>query len=86
MARTYAGILGSLALVVTLLRGVMAGGGVEETLLRSVVSLVAFMLIGAAAGGLADWLIEDAVYEQVQREVAAQESSKNKRSEITTTR
>ncbi len=73
-------------MAVTLLRGVMAGGGVEATLLHGLIALAAFTLVGATIGGMAGWMIEDAVYEQVQQEVAAQESSKNKRSEHTTTR
>jgi hypothetical protein len=79
VGRTYAGILGSLAMAVTLLRGVMAGGGVDETLVHGLIAMIVFMAIGFTIGAIADWMIEEAVYEQVGQEVAAQESQQHKR-------
>ncbi len=86
MGRTYAGILGSLAMAVALVRGVMADGGAEETVVRALAALVGFSLIGLIIGGVAGWIVEDAVYSQVQQELAAQEAPQNTRSDNTTTR
>lgn len=86
MARTYAGILGSLAMAVALVRGVISGGGTEETVLQALAALIGFSLIGLMIGGVAGWIVEDAVYSQVQQELAAQEAPQNTRSDNTTTR
>jgi len=86
VAKTYAGILGSLAMVVALVRGVMSAGGVEETIVQSLMALLGFGLLGLVIGGVASWIVEDAVYTQVQQEVAAHEAPRNTRSENPATR
>jgi hypothetical protein len=86
VGRTYAGILGSLAMAVVLVRGVMAGGGAEESLIHAVAAMIVFGLIGLVVGGIASWMVEEAVYAQVQQEVTALEAQKNNRSEHNTTR
>ncbi len=86
MGRTYAGILGALAMSVTLVRGVAAGGGTEETLVHALAGMIVFSLLGLVIGVVGDWMIADAVYAEVQREVAEQETRKNNRSDNNTTR
>ncbi len=86
MARTYAGILGSLAMAVALVRGIMSGGGAEETVVHALAAMMGFGLLGLAIGGIAGWIVEDAVYAQVQQEVTAHEAQKNTRSDNPTTR
>ena len=69
MARQYAGILGLLALLVSLLRGLLAGSPGEATLFSAWLSLLAFVGIGAVIGGLAEWTVRDAVSSRILAEL-----------------
>ena len=46
VARQYAGILGLLAMLVSLMRGILAGGSGEATLWTAWLSLLAFRPLG----------------------------------------
>ncbi len=72
MARQYAAILGLLALLVSLLRGLLAGGAGEATLWTAWLSLLAFTAIGAAIGWLAERIVRDAVSSQILSELQEQ--------------
>ncbi len=72
MARQYAAILGLLALVVSLLRGLLAGGVSEATLWTAWLSLLAFTAIGAAIGWLAERIVRDAVSGKILSELQDQ--------------
>jgi hypothetical protein len=61
VARRYAGILGSLAFLTTLIRGMLHGGDPETVLWSAWCALLAFALVGGIAGRLAAWIVEDAV-------------------------
>ncbi len=74
MARQYAGILGLLALVVSLMRGLAAGGGGEATLWMAWLNLLAFSVIGAAIGWLAERIVRDSVSSQILSELQEQKS------------
>ena len=74
MARQYAGILGLLALVVSLLRGLMAGGASEATMWTAWLSLLAFSVIGAVIGWLAERIIRDSVSSQILSELQEQKT------------
>ena len=68
MARQYAAILGLLALVVSLLRGLMAGGANEATLWTAWLGLLVFTALGAAIGWLAERIVRDSVSSQLLTE------------------
>jgi hypothetical protein len=72
MAHTYAGILGLLAMLVVIARGIKNGAGVEGTLFEAFVGLAAFTLVGFVLGKLADHAIQDSVTQQMERELAQQ--------------
>ncbi len=61
MARQYAGILGLLALLVSLLRGIVAGGASEATLWTAWLSLLVFTVLGAVIGWLAERIVRESV-------------------------
>ena len=68
MARTYAGILGPLAFLTVLARGLLGGGGTELVLYHAWGSLLAF----AALGGLIGWFAERTVQDSVNGRIAAE--------------
>ena len=69
MARLYAGILGLLALMVSLMRGILAGGGGETTLWTAWLSLLAFTVLGAVIGWLAERIVRESVSSQILSEL-----------------
>ena len=70
MARTYAGILGPLAMAVVLCRGWFQGSGVQGTLTIAIVSLFLFALVGAILGQIAQSTIDESVQSQLQQQLA----------------
>ena len=70
MGRAYAGILGPLAFALVIARGVVAGSGLEATLLAACASLFVFAAAGYLAGRTAEFLIRDSVKSQFQQAVA----------------
>ena len=75
MARQYANILGLLALTVSLMRGILAGNTGETTLWTAWLSLLAFAAIGAVIGGLAEWIVRDAVSSRIMLELQENKTS-----------
>jgi len=75
VARTYAGILGPLAFLTVLARGIIGGGGTEAVLYSAWCSLLAFAAIGCAIGWCAERIVEDAVNGRIAAELAAQEKA-----------
>ncbi len=65
VARNYAAILGLLALVVSLVEGVMAGGGTEGVLRAAWCQLLAFAALGAVIGWLAERIVADSVHGRI---------------------
>ncbi len=59
MARMYAGILGPLAFVTCLARGVVHAWPADKALLVAWASLLAFALVGAAVGWIGERILED---------------------------
>jgi hypothetical protein len=74
VARQYAGILGLLALAVSLLRGLIAGSASEATLGTAWFNLLAFTAIGAVIGWLAERTVRDSVSGQILLELQQQKS------------
>jgi hypothetical protein len=70
MARTYAGILGPLAMAVVICRGWLEASGVESTLTAAIISLFLFAVIGAILGHIAQATIDESVQAQLQRQLS----------------
>ena len=70
MGRTYAGILGALAMSVVIGRGLMAAGDVEATLATATLALAAFAILGAILGHLAQNTIDESVRTQLEQQLA----------------
>ena len=82
MARTYAGMLGLVALVTVLVRALGHGTAVDTALLQAWIGLVLFTPIGFLLGWIADRTVQEAVRGRMATELAAQE----KPTETTTTK
>lgn len=61
MGRTYAGILGPLALAVVVARTLVHGGAIEANLLSAWLALLIFAAIGFFVGQWAEWIVGDSV-------------------------
>jgi len=72
MGRKYAGIMGPLALITVVLRGLIEGGGVESTLKMACLSLLAFAAIGWVVGTLAGHIVDESVRARFDAEIEAQ--------------
>ncbi len=66
MGRSYAGALGLVAFALVAVRGVLLGGGAEETLLMACGAMFAFAAIGYIVGNLAEHLVSESVRTQFQ--------------------
>jgi len=75
MGRSYAGILGSLAFSVEMLRGVVRSGGAESTVLAAVIALFAFAAIGFVIGEFGAWTVDNSVRSRLAAEIAAAKPS-----------
>ena len=75
MGPSYAGILGTLAYVIVILRGVLQGYAVEGTIKLSILLLFVFAAIGYVIGKIAENTIEDSIRVQLQRELEALEKT-----------
>ena len=71
MARTYAGFLGPLALVISLARGLLGGGSIDAVLWAGWWNLLVFAAVGGAIGWLAERIVADAVQGRIAAELAA---------------
>ena len=74
MAHTYAGILGPLAFLTSLARGVMHNGGTESVLWSAWCSLLVFVAVGYVVGWVAGKIVEDSVHSRIAAELAAEQS------------
>jgi hypothetical protein len=70
LGRIYAGVLGPLAMLTMLARGLLAGGGGDTTLYAAWLGLLAFSAIGYVVGCAAGRAIEDSIRLQVETELA----------------
>jgi hypothetical protein len=69
MSRLYAGILGPLAMSVAICRGWLEAAGVEGTLTMATVSLVAFAIVGAVLGHIAQTTVDESVRAKLERQL-----------------
>jgi len=84
MGRSYAGILGPLAFLTEILRGMLHGGGSESTVMSAIAALFAFAAIGFVLGELAGWIVDDAVRSRLSAEMAAAKPAAPKPGPVTT--
>jgi hypothetical protein len=61
VGRHYAGILGLLAFLTIVVRGLVRGAGAESTLLAAAFHLFLFAFVGYIVGQLAGWIVLDSV-------------------------
>ena len=71
MGRVYAGVLGSLAMIVVVSRGALDAGGVEGTLKMAIVWMIAFAIVGSVLGHIAQATVDESVRFKIERELAA---------------
>jgi hypothetical protein len=71
MGHLYAGVLGSLAMAVVLLRGMLNSSGPVGTLTTATIALVLFAMIGAMLGHIAQSTIDESVRRKIEQELAA---------------
>ena len=74
MGRAYAGVLGYLASALTLVRGAVAGGGVENTLLAAIAALATFAVVGFVLGTIAQATVDAAVRDRLETQLQATQS------------
>lgn len=79
MGRTYAGILGSLALLTSLARGLLHAQSADAMLLTAWCSLLAFAALGYVLGGIAARTVDESVIAAVRAELAGEKPSEEAR-------
>ena len=69
MARNYAATLGLVAFVTAVARSWLQGASPSQALFTAWLALLAFTALGAALGGLAGWIVDDAVRSRIAEEL-----------------
>jgi hypothetical protein len=77
VARIYAGVLGLLAFLTCLARGLAHGAGAESALWLACGSMLVFAAIGLAVGACAGWIVEDSVRQRLAAQWAAEEAAQS---------
>lgn len=70
MGRIYAGILGPLAMVVIICRGIKDSAGIEGTLTIAIVALAAYAALGAVLGQIAQATVDESVRWKIEQQLA----------------
>ena len=70
MGRVYAGVLGPLAMIVVICRGLASSGGVANTLSLATIYLAIFSVVGAVIGQIAQSTIDESVRARLQQQLA----------------
>ena len=73
MGREYAGILGPLAMIVVICRGVLQSSGAEGTLTLAIMNLAAFAAVGAILGHIAQTTVDDSVCAKLDQQLGQRE-------------
>jgi hypothetical protein len=79
VAHTYAGILGPLAFLTSLARGVIHGGGSESLLWGAWCSLLLFAAVGYLIGWVAGQTVEESVRGRISSKLAAEGAAEGPR-------
>ena len=69
MGRSYAGILGPVAMTVVILRGVAGGAAADATLWSAVLALAGLAVVGWMVGFIAESTIEESVRSKMEVEL-----------------
>ncbi len=69
MTRSYAAALGSLAMGLVVFRGAILGELAGAVAAEAIVAMLAFAVVGWAAGWIADYLIRDALEDLFRKRV-----------------
>jgi hypothetical protein len=77
VARTYAGILGPLALLIALAHGLVHAAEPETILLVGWCSLLVFAVVGYLVGWIAGRTVDESVGATIQAELAQEPSPEN---------
>lgn len=77
MGRTYAGILGLLAMLVVVVRGMKNAAGVEGTLWTACINLAVFSLAGFILGSIAESTVKESVRKEMESRLAEAEMNNN---------
>lgn len=76
MGRTYAGILGPLAMVVIICRGIKDSAGLEGTLTVAIVALAIYAIVGSIVGQIAEATVDESVRLKIERQLEAQNAAR----------
>jgi hypothetical protein len=71
MGRIYAGVLGPLAFLISLVRGAVHAVSTNSTVFEATIYLLVFAMIGALVGQIAAWIVDDSVRARLAAEMAA---------------
>ena len=74
MGPSYAGILGPIAFLTMLIRGVVRGSSADGVLISSAASLLIFAAIGYVIGRIANHIVLEAVRQRFDRDLKTQKS------------
>jgi hypothetical protein len=74
VGRSYAGVLGPVAFVTMIARGLLGGGGSQTTLLHAWIALLSFAMLGYVIGRLAGLIVQESVQGKVAAELAAHDA------------
>jgi len=61
MIRSLAASIGSLAMAIVVIRGLVRGEPAGDVAVESMIALIAFAIIGAIAGWILDYLLKDSL-------------------------
>jgi hypothetical protein len=75
MGRLYAGVLGPLAMVVVICRGLLNSSGPAGTFTTATLALAGFAIVGAILGHIAQSTVDESVRQKIEQELAAQHES-----------
>ena len=74
MARIYAGILGPVAFLTALARGLLLGGEVRGMVFQAWCALWCFAVAGYVVGWIAERTVQQSVHDRITRELATKQS------------
>ncbi|MEX0936773.1 MAG: hypothetical protein WDZ59_02855 [Pirellulales bacterium] len=77
MGRNYAGIMGALAWVVVVVRGIKDGGSAQSVMTAATVSVIAFAALGWIVGSMAQWIVDQSVRDQWARQQGSASGDSN---------
>ncbi len=71
MARSFAGIMGLLGMIVVLLRAVKGGSGLETAVPQALLWTMMLTIVGAIVGAIAERTVDESVRAKLEEELAA---------------